>query len=119
MAMADQSIERLANQAVADSPVKVPMDGAAGRAEAVVRDDGQGYLIMDDFPAAPEGEVYQLWGKVNEVVLSLGTFAGGDSVVPFSIDPDRVGSIELFAVTQERAPGVVASQNDPILVGTI
>lgn len=118
-ALADQSLERLANQAVADSPVKVPMDGDAGRAEAVVRDDGQGYLIMDGFPEAPDGDVYQLWGKVDEVVLSLGTFAGGDSVVPFSVDPQRVGDIELFAVTQERAPGVVASQNDPILVGTV
>lgn len=118
-ALADPSLDRLANQAVADSPVKVDMTGDAGRAEAVVRDDGQGYLIMDAFPAAPEGEVYQLWGKVDEVVLSLGTFAGGDSVVPFSVDPDRVSEIELFAITQETAPGVIASERDPILVGTV
>jgi hypothetical protein len=40
-------------------------------------------------------------------------------VVPLSVDPQRVGDIELFAITQERAPGVVASENDPILVGTV
>jgi anti-sigma factor RsiW len=118
-ALADPSLDRLANQAVADSPVKVDMTGDAGNAEAVVRADGRGYLIMDSFPEAPEGDVYQLWGKVDEVVLSLGTFAGGDAVVPFSVDPGRVSDIELFAITQETAPGVIASERDPILVGTV
>jgi hypothetical protein len=39
--------------------------------------------------------------------------------VPFSVDPSRIGDIELFAVTQEKAPGVVASSEKPILAGTV
>jgi hypothetical protein len=113
-----QTIEEMAGDAAADSKLKVDLAGDDGSAQAVVGADGQGYLIMDGVSAPADGDVYQLWGKVDGTVLSLGTF-GGSSVVPFSVDPSRIGDIELFAVTQEKAPGVVASQNDPIMAGTV
>ena len=65
-----------------------------------------------------DGDVYQLWGKVDGAVLSLGTF-GETGVVPFSVDPSHIGDIELFAVTEEKAPGVVASTQEPIMAGTV
>jgi len=114
----NQTIEEMASDAAANSKLKVDLAGDAGSARAVVGADGKGYLIMDDVSAPAEGDVYQLWGKVDETVLSLGTF-GDASVVPFSVDPARIGDIELFAVTQEQAPGVVASQQDPVLAGTV
>ncbi len=113
-----QTIEDLAADASGTSKLRVDLAGDAGSAEAVVGADGTGYLIMDGVGAPQDGDVYQLWGKVDETVLSLGTF-GDSKVVPFSVDPDRIGDIELFAVTQEQAPGVVASDQDPILVGTV
>ena len=64
-------------------------------------------------------------GKVDETVLSLGTFGeasrtdDGRTIVPFTVDPSRLDDLELFAVTQERAPGVAISDQAPILAGTV
>ncbi|MFN8019275.1 MAG: anti-sigma factor [Acidimicrobiales bacterium] len=118
-AMSGRSIERVANAAVADAPVKVDLAGDAGKAEVVVGSNGQGYLITKGMPKPSDGDVYQLWGKDGDVVLSLGTFGGDTEVVPFSVDPNRVGDLELFAVTQERAPGVLASKQQPLMVGKV
>lgn len=113
-----QTIEEMASKATSTSKLRVDLAGDGGSAQAVVGADGKGYLIMDGVAAPADGDVYQLWGKVDETVLSLGTF-GDAEVIPFSVDPQRVGDIELFAVTQEKAPGVVASDQDPIMVGTV
>ncbi|MGN6693319.1 MAG: anti-sigma factor domain-containing protein [Aquihabitans sp.] len=114
----DQTIEEMAADASTHSKLAVDLAGEGGSARAVVGADGKGYLIMDGVAAPSSGDVYQLWGKVDETVLSLGTF-GDSTVVPFSVDPGRIGDIELFAVTQEKAPGVVASDQDPVMVGTV
>lgn len=118
-AVSERSIEGLANDAVAESEVLAQLTGEVGEAQAVVNHSGQGYLIMSGVPAPAEGDIYQLWGKVDEAVLSLGTFGGDTPVVPFSVDPSQIDDIELFAITQERSPGVVASEQEPIMVGTI
>ncbi|WP_426572085.1 anti-sigma factor [Aquihabitans sp. McL0605] len=113
-----QTVEQLASNATADSKLQVHLAGDGGEAKAVVGDNGKGYLIMDGVPAPADGDVYQLWGQVDGKVLSLGTF-GQTAVVPFSIDPGRIGGIEAFMVTQEQAPGVASSQNPPVMVGTV
>jgi hypothetical protein len=108
----------MATKAASDSKLKVELSGGDGSAQAVVGANGQGYLIMDGVAAPADGDVYQLWGKVDGAVLSLGTF-GETGVVPFSVDPSHIGDIELFAVTEEKAPGVVASTQEPIMAGTV
>lgn len=115
-----ESVEEMASEAAANSKLKVELSGGSGggSAQAVVGANGQGYLIMDGVAAPAEGDVYQLWGKVDGAVLSLGTF-GETGVVPFSVDPSHIGDIELFAVTEEKAPGVVASTQEPIMAGTV
>jgi hypothetical protein len=113
-----QTVEEMASDAAADSKLKVDLAGDDGTAQAVVEANGQGYLIMDEAVPPADGNVYQLWGKVDGTVLSLGTF-GDTTVVPFSVDPSRIGDIELFAVTQEKAPGVVASDQPPMMAGTV
>ncbi len=113
-----QSVEEMASDAAAESKLKVDLSGNDGTAKAVVEANGQGYLILDDLAPPADGQVYQLWGKVDGTVLSLGTF-GDTSVVPFSVDPSRIGDIELFAVTQEKAPGVIASDHTPMMAGTV
>ena len=118
-AMEDRTIESMANEAVADAAVTARLSGAAGSAEAVVAPNGQGYLIMNDMPEPADGNLYQLWGQVDGTVLSLGTFGGGTSIVPFSVDPARVDGVSLFAVTEERSPGVVSSEQDPVMAGTV
>jgi hypothetical protein len=118
-AMETRSMEAIATDAVASAEVVARLEGSAGTAEAVVDSAGQGFLIMSDVPAPADGSLYQLWGKVDETVLSLGTFGGDTSVVPFSVDPARLDDIELFAITEEKAPGVVASAQDPVMAGTV
>jgi hypothetical protein len=113
-----ESVEEMATKAASDSKLKVELSGGDGSAQAVVGANGQGYLIMDGVAAPADGDVYQLWGKVDGAVLSLGTF-GETGVVPFSVDPSHIGDIELFAVTEEKAPGVVASTQEPIMAGTV
>ncbi|MCU1372232.1 MAG: hypothetical protein JWO77_3426 [Ilumatobacteraceae bacterium] len=113
-----QTMEEMASDAAADSKLKVDLAGDDGSAQAVVGSNGQGYLIMDGVAAPADGDVYQLWGKVDGTVLSLGTF-GDTTVVPFSVDPSRIGDIEQFAVTQEKAPGVVSSGEIPVMAGTV
>jgi anti-sigma factor RsiW len=118
-AMETRSMEAIATDAVASAEVVARLEGPAGTAEAVVDAAGQGFLIMSDVPVPADGNLYQLWGKVDETVLSLGTFGSDTSVVPFSVDPARLDDIELFAITEEKAPGVVASEQDPVMAGTV
>ena len=114
----NQTVEELASQAAEDSKLKVDLTGEGGAAQAVVGANGQGYLIMDEAAVPAEGDVNQLWGVVDGTTLSLGTF-GDSSVVPFSVDADRIGDIEAFAVTQEKAPGVPSSENPAVMIGTV
>ena len=112
------SIDRLAQSAVGQAKLQVRMNGK-GTARAVVQDSGQGFLIRDDLPKPAKGDVYQLWGQVDGTVLSLGTFGGDAKTVSFHLDPDRIGDVQSFSVTQEHAPGVVASVNRPVVAGNV
>lgn len=113
------SPERRAIDVMSGSGIQVHLDGANGTAQAVVSDKGEGYLIAKNLPAPGAGSVYQLWGQVDDQVLSLGTFDGQSRVVPFTVDGKRMKEIHSFAVTEERAPGVVASANPPVVAGTV
>lgn len=119
-AVGQDDMQSLVDQTKANSEVSVKLTGAGGDASAVVGEDGRGFLLMDEVAAPPDGDLYQLWGKVDGTVISLGTFGSGkDVVVPFSVDPGRLDGIELFAVTQEHAPGVPSSKNAPLMAGTV
>jgi len=100
------SIDRLAADALGQAKLQVHLKGR-GAARAVVKDSGQGFLIRDDLSGPAEGNVYQLWGQVDGTILSLGTFGGDEQSVPFQLDPSRIGDVQSFKVTQERAPGAV------------
>jgi anti-sigma factor RsiW len=99
--------------------VALAAKGSDHAARAVVERDGEGYLLVDDLPPTEAGRVYQLWGVVDGTVLSLGTFGGDTDMVRFHIDPSRIDGVEAFAVTDEVAPGVVASKEQPVVAGTV
>ncbi len=88
-------------------------------ATAVVTDSGRGYLVSHDLPTPGDDELYQLWGVVDGVVLSLGTFDDETDVVNFQIDPKRIDGVEAFAVSKERMPGVVVSEVAPVIAGEV
>jgi hypothetical protein len=95
----------------------VHLEGEAGEAQAVVDEAGNGFLLTGELPAPAGGNVYQLWGKVDDQVLSLGTFGGDTSVVPFSLDARKVGDVQAFMVTEEAFPGVASSKQPAVVIG--
>lgn len=115
----DRSETALSTPSSGALTVKLSAEDSATGAQAVVEASGRGYLVSHDLPAADDDELYQLWGKVDGVVLSLGTFDGNTDVVNFQIDPAHIDGVEAFAVTKEKAPGVVASTQAPVIAGTV
>lgn len=102
-----------------DLSVKLTGEDADAGAQAVVNPSGKGYLVSHGLRDPGQDELYQLWGQVDGVVLSLGTFDGSTEVVNFQVDPDQLDAVQAFAVTKERMPGVLASENAPVLVGEV
>ena len=84
-------------------------------AEAVIDQDGHGYMLARDLPTLPEGQTYQLWGVVEGGdVISLGIFGPNPELESFTIE----GSVEALAITIEQHPGVISNGNpDGAFVG--
>lgn len=97
----------------------VRLDGSSSRAgaQAIVNSKGEGVLVPHDLPDPGDERLYQLWGQVDGVVLSLGTFNADAQVVRFQVTPDQVDRIQVMAVTEEQSPGVLASANDSVIIG--
>jgi len=85
-------------------------------ATAVVLPDGTGYLLADDVPALERDRTYQLWGQTDGGLISLGLLgADPDDVMAFRASD----GVAVLAITDERAPGVVASEHRPVLAGEL
>lgn len=91
------------------TPEKAPI------ADAVVRDDGTGYLIGKGAPVLPDGRTYQLWAVANGQKLSVGVLGGQVDVVTFRAPK----ALDALALTVEQSPGVVASQNQAVGYGLV
>lgn len=91
-------------------------DGDSG-AKAVVEPTGQGVLVSHDLPDVEADELYQLWGSIDGVILSLGTFDSGTEVVNFQLDPERLDLVDGFMVTLEKSPGSPTSEHPPVIIG--
>ncbi|HSM64823.1 MAG TPA: anti-sigma factor [Ilumatobacteraceae bacterium] len=85
-------------------------------AEAIIDQDGHGFVVAQDLPTLPDGQTYQLWGVVDDgQVISLGIFGPNPEIETFSID----GPVSALAITIEVFPGVVSDGNpDGAFVGT-
>jgi hypothetical protein len=82
-------------------------------AVAVVRSNGQGYLIGSGLPTL-EHRIYQLWGATSGgQIASLGTVPG-PGIYAFAADP----SVQTVMVTVEDRP-VVAPTNPAIATGSL
>jgi Anti-sigma-K factor rskA, C-terminal len=89
------------------------VDGTT-RATAVVLRDGTGYLTSD-LPAAPEGEIYQLWGITKTGTVSLGVLGHHPHTVAFA----AAVPTQTLAITTEVAGGVPVSRHAPDVVGKV
>jgi anti-sigma-K factor RskA len=87
-----------------------------GTAEAIIDQDGHGYLIGGALPALPDDETYQLWGVIGDQVISLGVLGANPEIELFSAG----APVSQLVVTIEHAGGVVADGNpDGAYAGTI
>jgi anti-sigma factor RsiW len=93
-----------------------PPGGQPGpEAVAVVTSEGRGFVRAVDLPELPADRTYQLWGVVDDQAISLGVLGPNPDVAAFQVDDaDRVAA---YAITDEVAGGVIASQNQPVVVG--
>lgn len=84
--------------------------------QAVVRDNGDSYLIGDNLLKLPDDQTYQLWGVVNGQAVSLGVLGSKPGVSAFKMAAPGVSAL---ALTRERAGGVVSSSNLPVVRGLL
>lgn len=92
-----------------------PSNGGAS-VKAVVLPDGTGYLVAKSaLRPLDDNRTYQLWGINDAKVVSLGVLGTAPKIVPFNAPPD----VRTLAITEEERGGVVASKNDPVVVGQV
>lgn len=84
-------------------------------AEAVILSDGTGYLMKTNLPTLPPERTYQLWAVVGANKISVGVLGRTPGPAAFRAAAD----VSAFAITEEVAGGVVVSQKQPSVVGTL
>ncbi|MDQ6697076.1 MAG: anti-sigma factor [Actinomycetota bacterium] len=112
------SVDRIATQAMSDpqaTTAKLVSKDSRVTAPVVLNSKGKGYLLAAKLPELPKDRTYQLWAHVNGAVLSLGVFDGGTDVVQFQLGNEQRAALKQLMVTEETAPGVVATNHRPIL----
>lgn len=88
-------------------------DGATF-AQAVVRDNGDGFLVRDNLPLLSDDRTYQVWAMVGDRPVSVGVLGSDPGTSAFKVAADGVS---VLAVTAEQAGGVVAPTGDPVVRG--
>jgi anti-sigma-K factor RskA len=90
-------------------------EGSDASADAIIDQDGHGYVLARDLPTLPEGQTYQLWGVVEGGdVISLGIFGPNPEIETFTVE----GTVDALAITIEQSPGVISDGNpDGAFVG--
>jgi anti-sigma-K factor RskA len=90
-------------------------DGATF-AQAVVRDNGDSYLVRTNLPTLPADQTYQLWGIIDDQAVSLGVLGNEPGVSAFKMAGSRAS---VLAVTAEAAGGVATPTQVPIVRGLL
>jgi anti-sigma factor RsiW len=121
---AEQSISQAATSALGDPQAQHveltaahPLSSAASVAEIAVLPSGSAFLVNRSLPALDAAETYQLWGQVGGRLISLGVLGNAPHDVAFHVDSGTV--IALYAVTAERAGGVVRTTHAPVAVSSM
>ncbi|MBA3653719.1 MAG: anti-sigma factor, partial [Actinobacteria bacterium] len=83
--------------------------------DAVLLPNGSGYLVDNNLPTLPDGRTYQLWGVIGGAKVSLGVLGNAPAKAAFAAKAD----VAALAITAERAGGVVASAEAPVVSGSV
>jgi anti-sigma-K factor RskA len=91
-------------------------EGSELSAEAIIDQDGHGYVLARDLPTLSDEQTYQLWGVVESGdVISLGILGPNPEIETFTVD----ARVSALAITVEQSPGVISDGNpDGAFVGT-
>ncbi|MHB8438208.1 MAG: anti-sigma factor [Acidimicrobiales bacterium] len=116
-----QAITEAAQNALSDPQARhVSLDAAHSSGPVVVElavlPSGTSFLVNRGLPALPADETYQLWGQVGDQLVSLGVLGPAPNDESFHLDPSA--SVSSFAVTAERAGGVVRTTHVPVAVSS-
>lgn len=84
-------------------------------AQAVITEEGTGYLRASSLPRLPQGRIYQLWGVAGDQRVSLGSLGRTPEVASFGVSDQFVG----LAITEEAEPGVIVSQQPVLAYGLL
>ncbi len=84
-------------------------------AQAVLLPDGTGYLVDSNLPDMGGDRTYQLWAVVGTNRISVGVLGPKPGIAAFKAP----GQTSALAITAETAGGVVLTQNQPLVVGTV
>jgi len=91
-------------------------EGSTLEIEAVIDENGRGFLVADALPQLSRDQTYQLWGVVGDDVISIGILGPNPELEPFTARVD----LAALAITIEPAGGVVSNGNpDGAYVGTL
>ena len=101
-----------------DSSRKVSLTSKDGVtfARAVVRSNGDAYLVPQDMPALPADQTYQLWAVAGDKAVSVGILGAAPGVSAFKV---AGGAPAVLAITAERAGGVPAPTKAPVVQGLL
>ena len=87
-------------------------DGAT-MADVVVQPNGQGYLVPRSMPTLASDRTYQMWGVIDDEVISLGVLGNEPNVSAFHTDP----RVKTIMITDEVRGGVPVTQQSPVSQG--
>jgi hypothetical protein len=90
-------------------------DDGNALARAVLLPDGTGYVTSTELPSRADDRTYQLWGVGDRGTISLGVMGTDPKVIAFHAG----NAPSALAITNERAGGVVSSDEAPTAVGDL
>jgi anti-sigma-K factor RskA len=105
-----------AKQDPANKTVLLTTNGTT-RATAVLEPSGRAFLEPVSLPALADDRTYQLWGVVEgeSAPVSLGVLGPNPQLTMFGAG----GPLQALAITEEKAGGVVQTQQTPQIVGAV
>jgi len=114
-----QSLASAYTEAKADPANKTVLLTTNGttRATAVIEPSGRAFLDSSSLPALADDRTYQLWGVVEgeSAPVSLGVLGPNPQLTMFGVG----GPLQALAITEEKAGGVVQTQQTPRIVGMV
>ncbi len=119
VALRRQGLDQAAQSALFDESarkVDLRSEDGATFAKAVLRDNGEAYLVGNNLPKLPDDQTYQLWAVVGNRTVSIGVLGPEPGVSPFKVAGAGVSAL---AVTAEQSGGVVVSAKTPVVRGLL